>query len=77
MIQKYVEKDRRNMWQKIKDHFKNLNNTQKALYLAIVIFIVLAETTFQALGVSENDGERVLSGIILVLALGIFLFRDK
>ena len=66
------------MIEKIKKHFKNLNNIQKVLYLIIVLFIIVGELLLEEFGIgSRNDRENFLVAIYVVSVLGIFLFKDK
>ena len=63
--------------EKIKKHFKNLNNTQKVFYLILAIFIIIGGTILQELGVAYYNRGSIQFGIIVVSVLGIFLFGDK
>lgn len=66
------------MIEKIKKHFKNLNNIQKVLYLIIVLFIIVGELLLEEFGIGyRSDRENFLVAIYVVSVLGIFLFKDK
>jgi len=65
------------MIEKIKKHFKKLNNIQKTLILILVTFLMIGDTILKELGVGHYDREETLIGIIVVSVLGIFLFKNK
>ncbi len=74
------------MIEKIKKHFKNLNNIQKLFYLIITILVLvghpillelgLSTPVITLLGVDEQTGF-IRIGFILVCFVGVFLFKDK
>ena len=65
------------MIEKIKKHFRNLNNTQKVFYLTIVTIFLLGDFILQELDVWRGDRGFVIFGIILISVTGIFLFKNK
>ena len=71
------------MTEKIKEHFKNLNNIQKILYFIIVTIVIVGRPIFIELGFYTYDswGEQYTGfqriGFILVCLIGVFIFSDK
>ena len=64
------------MIEKIKNHFLNLNVTQKILYLVLVFWSVSGEGPLIKVGFGYYS-EEVRLGIMSVCLVGILLFGDK
>jgi len=70
------------MTEKIKEHFKTLNNIQKILYFIIVTIVIMGRPIFIELGVYDNYHPYEETGIyrlgfVLVCFIGVFIFSDK
>ena len=67
------------MTEKIKEHFKNLNNIQKILYFIIVTIVIVGHPILLELGFHYGYNKTGLYrlGFVLVCFIGIFIFSDK
>lgn len=75
------------MIEKIKKHFRKLNNTQKVFYFIITTFVVFGRTILLELGIfsysidvygnGSYDTGGYIFGIIVVCFIGILLFKDN
>lgn len=70
------------MTEKIKEHFKNLNNIQKILYFIVVTIVIVGRPIFIELGFYYDSYPSDVTwtyrlGFILVCLIGVFIFSDK